>query len=160
MSVEARPAPIFSAEGEPSVRPPVARMAIAVLAVVGALVSAYLALYKLGYMGVIQCAGGGCAVVQASEHSVFFGVPVALWGVGAYLFLLAVALVGLQPRWVEARWVAYTLFGFAAWGVVFSGYLTYLSRSVIGAFCQWCLVSAGLITAIFLLTLPGLRTAR
>jgi uncharacterized membrane protein len=158
--VDVGPAPVLSADSRPTGRPPVSRMAIAVLAVVGALVSAYLALYKLGYMGVIQCAGGGCAVVQASEYSVFFGVPVALWGVGAYLFLLAVSLIGLQPRWVEARWVAYTLFGFAAWGVVFSGYLTYLSGSVIGAFCQWCLVSAGLISAIFLLTLPALRTAR
>lgn len=140
--------------------PPVSRMVIAVLALVGLLVSAYLALYKLGYLGAIQCGAGGCETVQASEYSMLLGVPVALWGVGAYLFLLAVALLGVQPRWARVPWIAVLLFGFAAFGVLFSAYLTYLSGAVIGAFCQWCLVSAVVITLIFLFSLPGLRELR
>lgn len=133
-------------------------MAIAVLALVGTFVSAYLALYKLGYLGTLQCgAAGGCEVVQASRYSVLLGLPVALWGMGAYLLLLAIALIGLQPRWAEARWVGPALFAISAFGVAFSAYLTYVSGTVIGAFCQWCLVSAATITLIFLFSIPGLK---
>jgi uncharacterized membrane protein len=152
--LDAPPAPPAEAT---EFQPPVLRMAIAVLALIGTMVAAYLALYKLGYMGVIQCGAGGCEVVQASEYSMLFGLPVALWGAGAYLTLLTIALIGVQPRWGAARWVPLALFGISAFGVAFSAYLTYLSGTVIGAFCQWCLVSAGIITLIFLCSVPGLR---
>lgn len=140
--------------------PPVSRMVIAVLALMGIFVSGYLALYKLGYLGTLQCGTGGCEVVQASEYSMLLGLPVALWGTVAYVVLFLLALVGVQPRWARERWVSLTLFSLAAFGVAFSAYLTYISGTVIGAFCQWCLVSTVLITLIFLLSLPGLRHAR
>lgn len=144
--------------------PPVSRMGIAVLALLGLLVSAYLALYKLGYLGVIQCSVGGCEVVQASAYAFFpprsivaWGPPVAVWGVAAYAAILALAIVGVQPRWMGERWVGFGLFGISAVGVVFSAYLTYLEAVVIRAWCQWCVVSAILITLIFFLSIPGLR---
>lgn len=139
---------------------PVTRMAIAVLALVGLLVAAYLTLFKLGYLGAIQCSIGGCEKVQASRFAHFLGLPVAAWGVGAYVVILGVALAGVQPRLAGARWVSLALFGLSAVGVVFSAYLTYLEAFVIRAWCQWCVVSAILITLIFLLSLPGLRRAR
>lgn len=135
-------------------------MAIAVLSLAGLFVSAYLALYKWGYLGEIQCSVGGCDTVQASPYALFLGFPVAAWGVGAYLVLLAVALAGVQPRWVDARWVPLVLFVVSAVGVAFSAYLTYLEAFVIHAWCQWCVISAILVTLIFLLSLPGLRRAR
>jgi uncharacterized membrane protein len=141
--------------------PPLSRMVVALLALLGIFVSGYLALYKLGYLGALQCgATGGCEVVQASDYSMLLGLPVALWGTGAYVTIFVLALLGLQPRWAGERWLALFLVGFSAFGVAFSAYLTYLSGSVIGAFCQWCLVSAALITLVFLATLPGLRHAR
>jgi uncharacterized membrane protein len=145
---------------EMEARPHPARMAIALLALVGLLVALYLSLFKLGYLGAIQCSIGGCEKVQASQWALFLGQPVALWGVGAYAAILVLALVGVQPRFAGARWVALTLFGFSAVGVVFSAYLTYLEAFVIHAWCQWCVVSAILITLIFLLSIPGLRQAR
>lgn len=141
-------------------RLPLRRMAIALLAMAGVMISAYLSLYKLGYLGTIQCTVGGCETVQASQYAYLFGVPVAVWGVGAYVVLLGLALLSLQPRFAEARWVPLTLFGFSAWGVAFSGYLTYLEAFVIHAWCQWCVVSAVVVTLIFLLSIPGLRRAR
>jgi hypothetical protein len=39
-------------------RPQIARMGIAVLALVGLLIAAYLTLFKLGFMGAIQCSSG------------------------------------------------------------------------------------------------------
>ena len=150
------------ASGAHGHRAPLAtRMGIALLALVGIFVAGYLTLYKLGYLGVLPCGpAGGCETVQASQYAMLLGVPVALWGVGAYIVLLALALAGLQPRWASSRFVALALFGTAAVGVAFSAYLTYLSGTVIGAFCRWCLVSAVLITLIFLLSIPGLRAAR
>lgn len=139
---------------------PLARMGVALLSLVGLLVAAYLSMYNLGLMGTIQCGIGSCAKVQASQYAYFLGIPVALWGVGAYTALLVVAMLGLQPRFAAARWVSLALFGMAAVGVVFSAYLTYLEAVVIEAWCQWCVVSAIVITLIFLLTIPGLRHAR
>ena len=142
-------------------------MAIAVLALAGLMISLYLALYKLGYLGFIACGTGGCEVVQGSAWAYFpprtlveWGPPVALWGAVAYTVLLVLAFLGVQPRWSEERWVALALFGMAAVGVAFSAWLTYLEAAVIGAWCRWCVVSALLITLIFLLSLPGLRKAR
>lgn len=140
--------------------PSYSRMGIALLSLIGLLVAGYLSLYKLGYLGVIQCSIGGCEVVQSSQYAYFLGQPVALWGVGAYLVLFGLAMMGLQPRWMGERWLALAIFGFAAVGVVFSAYLTYLEAAVIRAWCQWCVVSAILITLIFFLSLPGLRYAR
>ncbi len=141
-------------------RPQPARMAIAVLALLGLLIAAYLTLFKLGYMGAIQCSIGGCETVQSSRWAYFLGLPVAAWGVGAYTAILALALLGVQPRFAAARWIALALFAASGVGVVFSAYLTYLEAFVIHAWCQWCVVSAILITLIFLLSIPGLRQAR
>ena len=138
----------------------VSRMAIAMLSLIGLIISAYLSLYKLGYLGFIQCTTGGCETVQSSRYAFFFGIPVALWGVGAYLALLVLALIGLQPGWEGKGWVGVALFGASAVGVLFTAYLTYLEAYVIHAWCQWCLVSAALVTIIFLSSIPGLRYAR
>jgi uncharacterized membrane protein len=136
------------------------RMAIAMLSLVGLIISAYLSLYKLGFLGFIQCTTGGCETVQSSRYAFFVGIPVAVWGVGAYLVLLVLALIGLQPGLGGKRWVGLALFGAASAGVLFTAYLTYLEAYVIHAWCQWCLVSAALVTLIFLSSIPGLRYAR
>jgi len=147
--------------------PPLSRMLVALLSLIGLFVAGYLSLYKLGYLGFIQCSTGGCETVQASAYAFFpprilveWGPPVALYGLGAYAALLTLALMGLQPRWVESRAVALAIVAIAAVGTAFSAYLTYLEAAVIHAWCQWCVVSAILVTLIFLLSLPGLARAR
>jgi uncharacterized membrane protein len=154
-------APGESAPGdELEARPPLTRMAIALLALGGLLISAYLTMYKVGMLGAIQCTIGGCEKVQSSRWATFLGLPVSAWGLGAYVTLLVIAMLGVQPRFARERWVALALFGLSAVGVAFSAYLTYLEAFVIHAWCQWCVISAILITLIFLLSLPGLRQAR
>jgi uncharacterized membrane protein len=150
----------WAAGDELEARPPVTRMAIAVLALIGLMISTYLSMYKLGYLGEIQCTIGGCEKVQTSRFADFLGLPVSVWGVGAYVTLLVLAMLGIQPRWQRERWLALALFAFSAVGVAFSGYLTYLEAFVIHAWCQWCVISAILVTLIFLLSIPGLRQAR
>ncbi|CAN5769674.1 hypothetical protein BH20GEM3_BH20GEM3_05760 [soil metagenome] len=140
--------------------PPIARMVVAVLALAGLLISVYLTLYKLGYLGFIQCGAGGCEVVQSSQYAYFLGLPVALWGVGAYAALLALALAGVQNAWADDRRLGLVILAVATIGVVFSAYLTYLEAAVIRAWCRWCVVSAVLITLTFFAALVDVRRPR
>ena len=132
-------------------------MAIAVLSLVGRLVSAYLSMYKLGYLGAIQCGTGGCETVQSSRYAYFVGMPVAIWGLGAYGALLALALAGVQPQWASSTRLGWAILALATVGVVFSAYLTYLEAAVIRAWCRWCVVSALLITLIFFASFLDVR---
>jgi uncharacterized membrane protein len=72
-------------------------------------------------------------------------------GLVAYVGLLAVALVGVQPANAASRWVSTALLVGSGVGVAFSAYLTYLEAAVIHAWCQWCIISAVIVTIIFLL---------
>jgi len=132
------------------------RMVTATLALAGFFVSLYLWLWKLGVVGSLSCGpGGGCEYVQTSPYAMVFGIPVAFFGVIGYLGLLVVSLVGLQPRWVQRREPTVALVVLSGAAVGFTAYLTYLEAAVIHAWCRWCLVSAGIITAIFAVSLVG-----
>lgn len=132
------------------------RMVAATLALTGLLLSLYLWLWKIGALGVLACGDGGCETVQMSEFAVVFGVPVAFFGVIGYAVLLAVAIWGLQERWLASPLPSRALAIFAGIGVLFTGYLTYLEAFVIHAWCRWCLVSAAIIVALFMTSLVGL----
>ena len=84
-------------------------------------------------------------------------MPVAIWGLGAYGALLALALAGVQPRWASSTRLGWAILALATVGVVFSAYLTYLEAAVIRAWCRWCVVSAILITLIFFASLLDVR---
>lgn len=133
------------------------RMAAAVLALGGLLVSTYLLLYKLGVIGSMVCGGsGGCERVQASQYSSLLGVPTAAYGVAGYVVLLIVALYGLQASQVASPKATRWLTALSALGVLFSLYLLYLELFVIHAVCRWCTVSGVLILAICVVSIGGL----
>jgi uncharacterized membrane protein len=129
------------------------RQAIAVLSLVGWFVSLYLWLYKIGAIGQLQCGAGGCETVQLSPYADFLGIPVAFYGVGGYAALFALSVLAVQERLRSARWVTTALLVLSAIGLVFTIYLTYLELFVIHAICRWCVASAALIFAIFLISL-------
>jgi len=133
------------------------RMLVALVALAGVFVALYLTLYKLGYIGTLACAVGSCETVQTSKWATFLGVPVGAWGVGYYVGVLALALVGLTGRFADSRRLSEILFGVTAFGLVFSLWLTYLELFVIHAICQWCVVSAILATILFVLSWLDLR---
>lgn len=139
--------------------PPPSRLAIAVAALLGIFVAGYLTIYNLGYLGFVQCSTGGCETVQSSQYAMILGTPVALVGLVGYVLLFALAIIGVQPRWVAERWIAIAIALLSGVGTAFSAYLTYLEAAVIHAWCQWCVVSAILMTLIFVLSLVGLRSS-
>jgi uncharacterized membrane protein len=133
------------------------RMSVALLSLIGLFVSAYLYLYKIGRIGTLACGTGSCETVQLSPWSRFGGVEVSLIGLLGYTGLLAVSLAALQPGLAERRWPITSLLVLAAGGVGFTAYLTYLELFVIHAICRWCVGSAAIIVAIFVVTLLEYR---
>jgi uncharacterized membrane protein len=136
------------------------RMAVAVLALVGALVSMYLLLYKLGIVGTLACGpGGGCERVQASRWSSLLGVPVAAYGVVGYAVLMGIALYGLRLEQLDRPHATRWLVRLSALGFLFSLYLLALELFVIHSVCRWCAVSGLIITAILAVAIVGLQRA-
>ena len=140
--------------------PPTNRMLVALLALLGLLVSLYMLAYSLGFTGDVMCGLGDCEKVQSSSYAWIGPVPVSALGVAGYLALLVVSLLGLQPPLLHSRTVPLALLGGTAAGVGFSAYLTYLEAFVIHAWCQWCVISAVLMVLAFLASLPELRFLR
>jgi uncharacterized membrane protein len=128
------------------------RMGVVTLSLIGLLMSVYLVLWKAGMLGALVCGTGGCETVQLSKWGDLFGIPVAVYGVGGYLALMVVGMVGLQPPWENRAEPALFMFAASSIGVIFTLYLTYLEAFVIHAWCRWCLVSAAIITIIFVLS--------
>lgn len=135
------------------------RMAVAVLALVGVFIATYLALYKMGVIGHLACGLGGCERVNTSRWATLAGLPVAGWGVAFYMLTLLVAVTGTSPAWSGRREISLALVLISGVGLAFSGWLTYLELYVIGAVCRYCVVSAILVTLIFLLSVSDLYSA-
>ena len=119
------------------------RIVLAVLAVTGLCMSAYLTWVHLrGVAPVCLAGGGGCETVQSSRYAEILGVPVAALGLGGYAGLLLAALLRGEAGALLGLFVTLV-------SVLFSAYLTYLELFVIYAICQWCVSSAALMTAAF-----------
>ena len=134
------------------------RQAIVLLALVGLLVATYLWLYKIGVLGELQCGTGSCEAVQASRYAELFGIPVAFYGVAGYAALMALGLAGLQPRFSADRRAGVLLATLATVGFAFSLYLTAIELFVLHDVCRWCVVSAVIMTTIWVLSIMGLRS--
>jgi len=136
------------------------RMIVAALALAGIFISLYLTLFKLGVIGELTCSIGSCETVNTSKWSTFLHLPVAAWGLLFYAEVFLISLMGTLPRFENEPFVSALLVGEAAFGVLFSGWLTYLELAVIHAICVWCVTSAGIVVAILLVTIADLRELR
>ena len=125
------------------------RLTSAVLAAVGAAITAYL-LYVRQTGGALVCSTGGCETVQNSSYAEVLGVPVAALGLAGFLGLLVAALA-------RGEWARLTQATVALSAFLFSAYLLYIQLIVIDAICQWCLATDVLTTAIVALALLRLR---
>jgi len=128
------------------------------LSLVGMGVSAYLTWTHLAHQSVACGQSQDCDIVQQSVYSEIAGIPVALLGLMAYAALFAMTLLRthIPDPWDD--YVPLAIFGISLIGVLYSAYLTYLELFVIHAVCRWCVSSAIIVTAIFLLSLPDLKT--
>jgi uncharacterized membrane protein len=67
--------------------------------------------------------------------------------------MFVLSLVSTRESYAESRTVSLLLLGVAGTGVLFSAWLTYLELFEIHAICQWCVVSAIIVTVIFFVCL-------
>ena len=135
-------------------------MLAALLALVGLFVAIYLTLFKLGVIGELVCAAGSCETVQTSRWALFLGAPVAAWGVGFYIVVLALAIAGTTERWEDSPQLSLAMLVITAWGALFSIWLTSLELFVIHAICQWCVGSALIAVSLFVVSLLDWRATR
>jgi uncharacterized membrane protein len=133
------------------------RQALALLAVVGILIALYLTLYKIGVIGVLSCSIGSCETVNSSKWSMLLGIPIAEWGLAAYIALFGLAIAGSAEAREQSITIARLLVALAGFSVLFSAWLTYLELFVIHAICIWCLTSALLWVVILAVSVADLR---
>ena len=134
------------------------RTIMATLALAGIFVALYLFLYKIGRIGNLSCTIGSCETVNLSRWSIFLGAPVAAWGVGFYVVMFGLSLASLQDRYADSRGMSKLLALASGGGFLFSLWLTYLELFVIHAICQWCVMSALIVTTIFVFAMLDLRS--
>lgn len=124
--------------------PPIAAAIVALIGLVDAL---YLTINHYTGEKVPCSVTGGCEKVLTSDWSEIGGIPLAAFGAFAYFIAFSLALLvvfGNKKLW--------SLFGALSTIMAgFSGFLFYLQWAVIGAFCQFCLISAGTSAALFVL---------
>jgi len=116
---------------------------VALLAVCGVVVSSVSLQHHYATSKTAYCDIGetfNCDIVNRSEYSSIFGVPVALIGMLGYA-----ALAGLATVYRGRRETPAMLFSAAAAGLAFALYLTYIEARVLGVWCILCLSSLALI---------------
>lgn len=110
----------------------------AVVALVGLADAAYLTSKHFSGAQVPCSFTGGCEQVLTSNYAEVFGIPTAAIGAIAYFLVFSLAILtffGNRKMWIVLG-VMVTLMA------VSSAWLIYLQAFVIGAFCQFCLLSA------------------
>jgi uncharacterized membrane protein len=113
----------------------VLRLVVAAIAMAGVGIAAYLT-YARFADAAIACTTGGCQTVQASRYAELLGIPVALLGLAAYIFVLGTA------------------------GVLFGAYLLLVQLFVIEALCQWCVASDFVLSMLALACLLRLGSGQ
>lgn len=118
---------------------------VAILALVGMLITGYLSFSSLGADAPLFCGPeSGCDIVQNSIYSQLLGLPVSLWGFGLYVIILwsAVTLPPRLSRWQRLAWLS-TI------GLGVSLYLTITGLVALDAWCSWCMASQVTMAALF-----------
>jgi uncharacterized membrane protein len=132
---------------------------IRVLCLLGIGVAGYLTVTHLADAAPYCGSAHGCADVQDSPYSEIAGIPVSVVGMVGYVILLALSLLRGRVSEEVEFYLPVLSFGAALIGVLYSAYLTYLEAFVIRAWCYWCVASAVIITAIWILSIFDLRRA-
>ncbi|RCV50345.1 vitamin K epoxide reductase family protein [Marinitenerispora sediminis] len=126
------------------------RLPVVVLALLGCVVSGYLALYQYGVLADVwdPFFGEGSRAVLTSPLSEALPVRDAALGCAAYLFEAVAESAGGRRRWREHPWTV-LLVGATAAALALTGLLLVIAQPLLtGTFCTLCLVSAGISFAV------------
>jgi uncharacterized membrane protein len=91
----------------------------------------------------------GCEQVLTSSYAEVAGVPLAALGAIAYFIAFSLAILAAFGN--RLMWTLFSVQ--VVFMIVFTIWLFYLQAFVIGAFCQFCLLSAATTLVLFLIAL-------
>lgn len=123
------------------------QLAAALVALVGLADSVYLTIQHFTATPVPCSIIEGCETVLTSPYAEFAGIPIAAFGALAYFTAFSLALLAAFGNRMTWRFFGAQVVLMSA----FTVWLLYLQAFVIGAFCQFCLISA--LTTFVLLIL-------
>ena len=128
----------------------------AIVSLIGLADSIYLTIEHVTGRSVICTIVAGCSEVLSSRYAVVAGVPLALVGAAAYFSVFSLAtLAAFGYRFASGLLTVLVLAMFLV-----SLWLIYLQAFVIHAFCQFCLLSAFVTTALTVIVLFARRARR
>ena len=113
-----------------------ARVLLGTSAALAGAIAAYLVVVHYR-AGALVCATSGCETVQRSPYAELLGIPVAAFGLGAYVLLFASSL-SRRAGAVAATAVL------AVVALVFAQYLAFVQVGVLHAICVWCVAADSL----------------
>jgi uncharacterized membrane protein len=143
------------------------RLIIGSIAIIGAILTAYLAITSLTG-GQVACsadaaASAGCNDVLSTRYATVFGLPLSLFGCLGYLAMATFSLSpfaidpdkngNLRKQVEDLTWL-FLLIGSVAMAT-FSGYLMYLLAFEIKQVCLYCIASAIFSISMLVLTVTG-----
>lgn len=121
--------------------------ALLLMAMVGLFDAVYLTVKHYTKSDVNCTITKGCEQVLTSSYATPFGIPMGLMGAVYYLGIALLAGIFLDSGKIKFLTWIYLL---SSMGFLFTLYLLYLQKYIIGAYCQYCLLSALTTTSIFL----------
>ena len=123
-------------------------VAAVIVSLVGVADSVYLTVHHYTAEPVPCSLIDGCEMVLTSPYAEIAGIPLALLGAVAYFVAFSLALLtifGNRFTWSLFRVQVLLM-------AIFSGWLIYVQAALIGAFCQFCLLSAATTLTLFIIT--------
>ena len=128
-----------------------------IISILGLIDAIYLAMIKFLNKPEMCLEGvGDCWSVNLSPYSEIYGIPISVLGACAYIALIGIFIFENKRPDMKELLLKGT-FGITTIGFLFSCYLTYLELFVIHAICPFCVVSAILMTALFIISIIRLK---
>ena len=121
----------------------------AVIALGGLADAVYLTIHHYTAVPVPCSEAFDCEQVLTSQYAQIAGIPLAMFGAAAYFVAFSLAILaafGNRQMWKFFGVQVFLMMLFTAW-------LVYLQAYVIGAFCQFCLISAAMTLTMFVVYL-------
>jgi uncharacterized membrane protein len=124
------------------------RVALIVVSAAGIAVAGYLTYIHYKPAALICTVGGGCETVQDSKYAVLVGVPIAIFGLAAWITAFVLTLWNSDLARTLTAALALAALAFAA-------YLVILQLFVIDAICIWCMANDVVLIPLFVVLALG-----
>jgi uncharacterized membrane protein len=124
------------------------RVALIVVSAAGIAVAGYLTYIHYKPAALICTVGGGCETVQDSKYALLVGIPIAVFGLAAWITGLVLTLWNSDLARTLTAALALAALAFAA-------YLVILQLFVIDAICIWCMANDVVLIPLFVVLALG-----